>query len=404
MSQHGAATELRDDQIRIADWHPASKLPYVGLGLGVVALGAAFGLSGSDHTRYFFSYLTSFLFGLTIALGCLFFVLVQYAARAGWSVVIRRIPESFLYALPLFALLFVPVFLGRHELYHWTHSDVVDADAMLKQKQPYLNESGWTMRAGIYFVIWAAIGHLFARKSRAQDEEGGTAIHAFLQKMSYPSIMAFALSITFAAIDWNKSLDPHWFSTMWGVYQFAGAYLSAIATIILVSHFFLGTGLLRGVVTEEHRHDLGKLLFAFNVFWTYIAFGQYFLIWYGNMPEETMWYAHRMGNSWETVGIGLMIGHFVIPFFFLMSRHIKRNMATLAAGAVWLLLMHYMDLYYQVMPTHDHHGVHFSLVDVLNLVGISGVLFGTAFWAMKRAPLVPPKDPRLSESLAFQNL
>lgn len=404
MSHALTPADLRDDQIRIADWHIASKLPYVGLGLGVVALGAAYALSSADMTRYYFSYLAAFLFGLTIALGCLFFVLVQYATRAGWSVVVRRIAESFMFALPVFAVLFLPVFLGRHELYHWTHTDVVEADAMLKQKAPYLNEGSWTVRAIVYFVIWAGVAHLFARKSRAQDQEGGTAITAFLQKMSYPSIMLFALSITFAAIDWNKSLDPHWFSTMWGVYQFAGAYMSAIATITLVTLFFLGTGLLRGVVTEDHRHDLGKLLFAFTVFWTYIAFGQYFLIWYGNMPEETMWYAHRMGNSWEGVGIGLMIGHFALPFFFLMSRHVKRSMGGLAVGALWMLFMHYVDIYYQVLPTHDHHGVHPSIVDVLNVVGIGGVLFGCAFWAMKGAALVPPKDPRLGESLAFQNL
>ncbi len=397
------ADSLPADQIRIADWHIASKLPLPLLVAGVGALGGAFALSG-DLRRFYFSYLTAFMYGLTIVLGCLFFVLIQYAARAGWSVVVRRIAEGVIYAVPLFIVLFVPLYLGRHELYEWTHADVVAKDPILSAKAGYFSEPFWLGRAVVYLLGWSAIAHYFVRGSRRQDEEGGVSITQQLQKMSYPALMFFALSLTFAAIDWNKSLSPHWFSTMWGVYQFAGAIVAAYATISLLTLFFLATGLLRGVVTEEHRHDLGKLTFAFTVFWTYISFGQYFLIWYANIPEETIWYHHRMGSSWETLGITLMVGHFAVPFFFLMSRHVKRSMVGLTIGASWMMLMHYLDVYYQVMPSVDDHAVHFQLVDLLNVVGIVSLVLAVAFWAMRQAPLVPIRDPRLNESLAFVNL
>lgn len=392
--------------------HGWRKIGPIGLIVGLILVAGGFAMDGSDHHGdFYFSYLVAFMYAATLGLGALFFTLVQHAGRAGWSVLVRRTAENMMGTLPVIALFFIPIFLGRHELYHhWMDAKIIAEDAILQGKQAYLNEGFWAGRAVFYLGVWGFLGWYFRRRSVHQDSmseddvAGREEFSRGTERRSAISIFFFALTITFAGIDWIMSLDPHWYSTMWGVYLFAGAFMSALAFLGLVHILMQRAGLVTRIINDEHFHDLGKLTFAFTVFWTYIAFSQYFLIWYANIPEETSWYAHRMGNSWEYVGIALMLGHFVVPFFFLMPRTIKRIRWTLALGCVWMLVMHYVDLQYMIMPVHAHHGVHFSLIDVLTWIGMFSVFIGLFIMNTGRAALIPVRDPRLAESVNFVNI
>jgi hypothetical protein len=199
------------------------------------------------------------------------------------------------------------------------------------------------------------------------------------------------------------SLTPHWYSTIFGVYFFAGSFVGFIAFLSVVVVAMRRAGLLDTVISAEHLHDIGKFLFAFTAFWAYIGFSQFFLMWYANLPEETIWYKARMEGSWMQVSLFLMAGHFVAPFFYLMGRSVKRNGATLAVGGAWLLAMHFVDLYWQVMPTLHPEGLRPSALDVAALVAIGGCFVAAASWLLRRQALVPLRDPRLAESLAFEN-
>lgn len=391
------------ESLQIPDGHVFTKLPLLGFVLAVIGVGAAW-VTKHDTHQFAFSYLVAFFYVLTLTLGCLFFTLFQHASRAGWSVVVRRTSETVGSLLPIVVLLFIPVYLARHDLYHhWMDAHALE-DPIIEGKSAYLNEGFWTIRAVIFAVVWSFLGTFLYRWSVKQDDTREVGLTYRLEKFSYIGIPLFAFSITFAAFDWGMSLDPHWFSTMWGVYMFAGSIMSGFALLALISVLMLRSNLLTGWVNVEHLHDLGKLMYGFTIFWTYIAFSQYFLIWYSNIPEETMWYAHRQG-SWETLGILLMVGHFVLPFLLLMPRTIKRNPVTLAVGAAWMLVMHFADLYYIVMPgsPQGHHGFHPAVSDFLIWIGLVGFFVAILALAMKRSKLVPVGDPRLSESLAHVN-
>jgi hypothetical protein len=213
----------------------------------------------------------------------------------------------------------------------------------------------------------------------------------------------FGVSFTMAAFDFLMSLDPHWFSTMFGICFFAGGMISLLATLAIMGHSLKTAGPL-AVVTTEHFHDIGKLMFGFTVFWSYVNFSQFMLIWYANIPEETKWFAHRwIETGWDKFSIFLAFGHFALPFFFLMTRHTKRNKVTLLAASFWLLAMHYLDMFWQVMPTEQHHGPHFTAAHGLSMLMIGGFFFALVGVFLKKSSLVPVKDPRLSESLRFTN-
>lgn len=379
------------------------RLTGVGAVLAVVGLGMSAGLAGGT-AQFYFSWLVAYLYFLSIALGGLFFVLVLAVTRAAWGVALRRVVENVMATLPVFALLFVPIWLGRHELYEWTRPEAVAKSPLLQGKAPFLNEGFWFLRAIFYFTTWSALATYFSTQSQKQDETGDERISARLRGVAPIGIVLFALTTTFAAIDWMMSLEPEWYSTMYGVYFFSGAVVAIFSFVILLVHFAYAQGALRGVVTVEHLHDVGKLLFGFTIFWTYIAFSQYFLIWYANIPEETIYYMKRQVGSWHSVGTLLAWGHFVVPFFFLMPRAVKRSPGLLVLAAVWQLFMHFLDLHWAVMPVLHHEGVRLGLVDVGALCAVGGVFLAAIGWISSRRALVPLRDPRLSESLSFENV
>ena len=396
---HGAPTRI---DAAAYDGRALSSLIGIGAGLGVVGLGA--GLTFGGGAQFSFSWLVAYLYWLSIALGSMFFVLCLAITRAGWGVTARRMSENVMATLPLFAVLFIPIWLGRHELYEWTDPEVVAKSRALAGKAAFLNEGFFFARAVIYFVAWSAIATYFSTQSQQQDQTGDERVSARLRLLSAPGLMVFALTSTFAAIDWMMSLEPEWYSTMIGVYYYAGAVVGSFAFLVLLIQFARARGALQGVVTIEHLHDIGKLMFGFVIFWTYIAFSQYFLIWYANVPEETVHYVHRQVGSWGSLGAFLAFGHFLVPFFFLMPRAVKRQPALLGLAAVWLLVMHYLDLYWSVMPILHPDGVRFCASDVAAFCGVGGFFLAAIGWVASRRALVPLRDPRLPESLSFENV
>ena len=306
---------LRPEQATIPPGHSWNRIPVIGAVSALLGMVACAILGAANPKQFFFSWLVSFLFFLSLALGALFFVLIQYAAQGGWGVVLQRIGETTFTTIPVIAALFLPVLLGLHNLYEWSHAEAVAEDALLHWKAPYLNVPFFLFRAALFFGIWSFIAVLYYSGSRGQDVTGDPGVSARLRRFAGPAIIVLALTQTFASVDWIMSLTPHWDSTMFGVYFFAGSFVGFIALLSVVAAAMRRAGLLDTVISAEHLHDVGKLLFAFTVFWTYIAFSQFFLMWYANLPEETTWYRARMEGSWMTVSLFLMAGHFVAPFF-----------------------------------------------------------------------------------------
>jgi hypothetical protein len=394
---------LRPEQATIPAGHPWNRVPVIGGAVAVLGLIVCAILGPGNPKQFFFSWLVSFLFFLTLALGALFFVLIQYASQGSWGIVVRRIGETIFATIPVLAVLFVPILFGMHDLFSWSVPGAADHDALLRWKSPFLNVPFFVTRAVIYFACWSIIAIGYYRASRGQDATGDYAVSARLRKFAGPSLIVLAITSTFASIDWIVSLSPRWYSTMFGVYFFAGSFIGFIAMMSVLVPAMRRAKLLDTVITAEHLHDIGKFLFAFMCFWAYIAFSQFLLIWYANLPEETVWYKARITASWKFVSILLMVGNFGVPFLYLVGRTVKRHAATLALGGAWLLAMHLVDLYWQVMPTLHTEGVRVTALDIAAFAAIGGCFVSSAGWLMRREALVPLRDPRLEESLTFEN-
>jgi len=373
--------------------------------LGLLASGYL-GYSGGgpeNQTRFLQSYLVSFCFFLSITLGGLFFVLVQHVTRAGWSVVVRRFAEGFMANAWLLAVLSLPILFGLERLFPWARADVVAHDPLLQAKEPYLNRAFFLIRVGACFASWILLGGYLFRKSVQQDVSGDPAATLQMQKVSAGGLFLFAVTVTFFAFDLLMSLEPQWFSTIFGVYYFAGSVLATCGALVITSWLTQRSGRLTGLISIEHYHDLGKLMFAFVVFWAYIAFSQYMLIWYANIPEETQWFLDRQTGQWTALSWFMLIGHFIVPFLALISRIPKRRKEPLLLGSLWILLVHWVDMYYLVMP-HAHEGVvPFHVQDLTCFLGIGGLFVAAFATRFRRLALVAQGDPRLAESLAFEN-
>ena len=402
MSTHGEDTRPLDVERFSPD--TAKKLNSLGVGLLVVGLiGGAAGYF-MDAKAFPSAYLTAFVFLVTIGLGALWFVLIQHVTRAGWSVAPRRHAEWLTAILPAAAVMFLPLVFFAPTLWeHWM-GEHAHHDPLIVAKSAYLNPTFFYIRAAIYFVIWIGLSIWFYNSSSTLDKKRDDTIVEKMQTVAGPSLFLFGFSLTFAAFDWLMSLDPHWYSTIFGVYIFAGSVTSALAVLCLINIRLQGTGLLSRISTVEHRHDLGKLLFGFIVFFAYIGFSQYFLIWYANIPEETIFYKERWVSGWQTISMLILLGHFVGPFIALLSRHPKRNPLALGLVAGWMIFMHWIDMYWLVKPNFDHHGAHFGIADVGTLLLMIGV---GAFAVTRRATgsaLFPLHDPRVPEALRVENL
>lgn len=407
MSQN-ALTNFFQENRRLGELARPLSRGSLAVGLAAIGLSLVLGLARGDRLAYFLhAYLVSYASLLGITLGALFFVTLQHLIGATWSVTIRRLAEIVAANMPLMAVLSLPIFAsllsGNDALYSWNNAETVSANAMLVKKQAYLNAPFFCIRLGVYLAIWCALAHYYFSRSVRQDTTGDPELSDAMRGVSAPTMIVFALTVTFASFDLLMSLTPLWYSTIFGVYIFAGGIVGFLALLILLSLGLQRSGRLTSSVTVEHYHDLGKLLFGFVFFWGYIAFSQYLLIWYANIPEETVWFVTRQTGSWVWVSLILVFGHFFIPFLGLLSRHVKRNPTALGFWAAWMLVMHWVDIEYIVMPSLSPEGVPFHLLDVSCLLGL-GALYVFGLTRRAAAPsLLPERDPRLAGSLAFEN-
>jgi len=369
--------------------------------IGIIGLALSVYGWFTDSQQFYFSYLTAFVFWMTIALGGLFFVLLHHLVNAKWSVVIRRFGESLMMTIPFMLILFIPVLIGIKEIFPWSDTQAVATDHLLQQKSSFLNAPFFIVRTLVYFCVWIVLALLLNKLSMQQN------VAATLEQIRKTRIIGaigmilFAVTMTFAAFDWLMSLDPHWYSTIFGVYVFAGSFLAMLALTIFVIIVLQKCGTLTECITGEHYHDLGKLTFAFVVFWGYMAFSQYLLIWYGNIPEETIWFLHRWEGSWKILTLVLVFGHFIVPFFILFPQTAKRSKAVMTVMSIWILIMHRIDIYWITMPTLHHHGIHFSWIDATACMGIGGIFLGIFWRFLSSHPLVPVNDPNLKKSIEF---
>jgi hypothetical protein len=446
-----STTTHESSDAELHDYRVPDKSPWVGAwrypgGLGALGAGiAAYGYL-VDPERFPFSYLFGFFVALSLALGSLFFVLVLYVCKASWGITVRRVAELFFRRMAVFAVLVIPLILSIGKLFPWagapvrvevtTHESAPLAEArgnperepaamrdlavpnakrmesalessearIVNHKRPFLNRPFFLGRLIFYLAVWTWLAARYFRWSTEQDASGALENTAAAQRFAPLAIMLFAFTVTFFAFDWLLSLDATWYSTIFGVQVFAQCALVQMATLVVTTLLLRRSGLLGDAVTVEHYHDMGKLLFGWIVFWSYITFAQFFLTWYSNIPDEVTWFHKRWddnGGTWFWTSIVLVVMHFFVPFWFLMSRNIKRRLALLAAGAVCMLVMHVVEVYWIVMPNFGQLAP--SLLDVGCLLGLVGVYLATVLYGIEQYPLVPVGDPRLVRALEFEN-
>ena len=421
-NNHEATPVAITDNVKLGDL--AGRIKGLGLLLGVVGLtGAAVwgGLVGDGYARFFHSYLVNYAYFLCIAIGGLFFTILQPLVNAQWSVVIRRLGEIVTATLPMFIVLslvfLLPMALGNTKLYIWSNPEVMANDHLLHAKAGWLNPLFFMVRILGYLVILAGIGKYFVSKSTAQDESGDLKFSRSIKRASPPAMIVFALTLSLLAFDLLMTLEPHWFSTIFGVYYFGGSVMCIMAFLIVFGKVLQGAGRLQSAITVEHYHDLGKLLFAFVFFWGYIAFSQFMLIWMANMPEETGWFFWRMelgtkeapGYGW--ISLFLVFFHFALPFVILLSRWTKRlsfrlagkELPVLAIMATYVLVVHWADIYWLVMPSYWPEELVFHPMDLLNLAGVGGFFLFALGSAASKVNLLAIKDPNLRTSMRFEN-
>lgn len=379
----------------------------IGFGfLAAVASSLVFGLLGliglvCDPHAFAFSWLFVWLFFATTALGSLFWIVVHHAVDAEWSVVVRRQLENLASLLVPLTLLFLPLVFVAPSLWDWMSPTGRLAPAVVA-KQAYLNPAFFWIRTVLYFACFITLAVLLRRRSIAQDADGALRHSLLSRRIAFSGAVPLGLCFTFASVDWVMSLDPRWSSSIWGVYLFSGSVLSALCVLVLLVTALRSVGHLR-VVTVEHYHIMGKLLLSFTIFWAYIAFSQYVVIWYANIPEETAYFAARGVGGWRVLSLLLVVGHFFLPFLVLLFRRTKRTPALLCAVAAWLLLMHALDLYLVVLPFLRPASPVPSLWDLVALLALGSILAAIFLKRLGDSSLYPVGDPRLARSLTMKN-
>ena len=369
--------------------------------VGVVTAGAG---AFVDPARMWANWLLVSYYALTLALGGMCFVAMHYASGASWAVALRRIPEAMAGVVPFAALAVVVVLVARPQLYLWTtgHFGPILAESALAFKRAWLNWPFFLVRAVVYGVVWSLFAWAIRRQSRLQDTGGDVSRTFANRRLSIAFLVVFAVTFSLASFDWVMSLEPAWYSTIFGVYNFAGLFTAALSAVILVAIWLERAGPLAGVVNDNHFHDLGKLLFAFCTFWAYIWFCQYMLIWYANIPEETAYYIARTHGGWSVLFWLNVVLNWALPFAVLLSRSAKRNRSVLGAVAATVLVARWVDLYVMIMPPIVGEHPHIGLWEIGLLAGGVG-LFGLALTrALREAPIVPAGDPHLAASLHYQ--
>jgi hypothetical protein len=352
-----------------------------------------------NSAQFFRSYLWAYMFCVGLASGSLSWLMLQYVSGGAWGVVIRRPAEAAARTLPLLAVLFIPILLGMNKLYEWSLPGAGKGDEILTHKLLYLNVPFFIGRAVLYFGGWILISWLLNKWSAREDREGGLVPHGKMATISAPGLIFWCFSITFMSIDWLLSINPHWFSTMYGLLIIAGQGLSSLAFLITLMVALSTFEPMRSVLTHRHLHDLGKFLLALVMVWAYFSFSQFLIIWAGNLPEEIPWYLARLRGGWQYMALALVLCHFALPFALLLSRDLKRNFRLLRGIAVFILFMRLVDLYWVIEPEFNKGRLVFSWMDIVAPVGVVGIWLAYFLVQLEKRPLMPLNEPFLEEAL-----
>jgi hypothetical protein len=362
--------------------------------LAVCLIGAFF-----NRAEFFRSYLIAYVFWLGVPLGCLGIIMIHHLVGGTWGFVIQRPLESALRTLPVMALLFVPLCFGLSDLYVWTQPDVVSHDPLLQQKSAYLNVPFFIGRAVIYFAIWITVGRRLTQWSAEQDQPAAAGANRTfverLQTLSGPGLVLYGLTVTFSSIDWVMSLEPKWYSSIYGMIFMVADGLLALAFVIGVVYFLSRREPLAAVSAPWVFQDLGNLLLAFVMLWAYTSFSQFLIIWIENLTHEIPWYLHRLAGGWAVIAAALVLLKFALPFLLLLSRWVKQKTATLFGIAVLIAVMQLIEIWWFIAPTFHTEGLALHWTTVLAPIGIGGLWFGMFLGQLQGRPLLPFRDPRL---------
>jgi len=366
-----------------------------GIGLAACAVGAF-----QNPTEFLRSYLLAFLFWSGVGIGCLSLLFIQHLTGGRWGLLIRRFLEAGSRTLPFVAIAFVPLLLGLGRLYEWADPVRVDADAVLQRKTLYLNPGFFAARAAFYFVVWGAVGYFLSAWSVRRDARQDQRLDRRLRGLAGGGIVLSGLAITFSSIDWAMSLDPHWFSTIYGIIFMVGQTLSAFTLVILLVSAMAQEEPFRRVVTRDTAHDLGKLLFAFVMLWAYIHLSQFLIVWHANVPEEIPWYLRRIQGGWKYLAWTVLAVHFLGPFLALLSRSIKRDLRRLSIVAAAVFVARWLDLYWLVAPSLDRPHLTLHWMDVAAAVGLGGLWLWLFARLLASHPLLPQQQDDLEPATA----
>lgn len=383
------------------NWSPPDSLKAIrskawivgSLGVGASAIGFL-----AQRQQFFQSYLVAWVFWISITLGCLAIMMLQHLTGGGWGLMVRRTLEAATRTLPLLTILFLPILLGLEDIYVWARPEAAN-DPLIQHKASYLNPTAFAIRSLVYLGIWTFFAWALSRLSLKQDQTGDPGLFRRMQVYSAPGLVVFSLLATFASIDWLMSLDPHWYSSIFGVYFIIGTGVAGFAFVSIVALYLSQRQPLAGTIQPKHFHDYGKLLLAFVMLWAYMGVSQLLIIWSGNLPEEVPWYLHRVQGGWKWVSISLVLLHFVLPFVLLLSRDFKRNARFLAGVSLMVLLMRWVDIFWLAAPTFHHHPAGHWL-DIATMAGIGGIWVAVFVGQLASRPLLPVNDPNLEEALA----
>ena len=378
-----------------------SSLQRFGMGaalIGVVLAIVGFVMAGQE--RFFQAYLVAYVFWAGIALGSLALLMVQHLSGGAWGLVIRRPLEAAVRTLPIMAALFIPIVIGMGDLYHWSHPEVAANDPVIREKVAYLNPTFFIVRQVLYFAVWLTISSRLLKWSAEQDQTGDPGLVRKFSILSGGGLVVYSLTVTFALIDWTMSVNPHWFSTMWGPLHMVGQGLSAMAFAIVIVIMLSQMPPLNRVVTAHHLHDLGKLLFAFLMLWAYLTFSQFLIVWSANLVEEIPHYLIRWDGGYQYLSGFMILGHFAVPYALLLSRDLKRDSRRLRIIATWILFARVFDYYWHVAPEFHEEGLAVGLLDVALPVAIGGIFLALYAVNLRGRSLLPVNDPGMAKALA----
>ena len=357
--------------------------------VGLTAITTTFGFYARNPEQFFRSYLLAFVFWIGFPLGSMAILMLNHLTGGDWGLPIRRPLEAATRTFPAILVLFIPLLLGLKTLYPWMRPEVVSGDAVLRAKAFYLNPSFFLTRAAIYFVIWFGLSYFLNKWSEEQDRTGDPALAKRLEGLSGPGLIFYGLTVTYASIDWVMSLEPHWYSTIFGMIFMMIGVLCAMAMVIIVASLLARHEPFASLVVPAQFNDLGNLLLTFVMLWAYLSFSQWLIIWSGNLRDEIPWYMTRARGAWEGWGLFLIIFHFSVPFLLLLQRGLKRRVRALAWVAAALLVTDFMVVIWMVVPAFEPNRVHIHPQDLTAMCGIGGIWVAAFVWQLKRRPLLP---------------